>query len=55
MHVKGTVILCLHHYVFLTSSYIFKMLLLAMFWKLTIVLLKLSLWFETAVKQFESS
>ena len=29
------------------SSYIFKMLLLAMFTKLTIVLLESSLWFET--------
>ena len=36
-------------------SYIFKMFLLVTFEKLAIVLLESSLWFETAVKQFETS
>ena len=39
--------------VFLMSSYILKMFLLAMFGKLIIVLLESSFSFETAVKQFE--
>ena len=43
----------LYYYAFLMSSYTFKMFLLAMFVKLTIVLLESSLWFETAVNQFE--
>ena len=38
VHAQGTVMLCLYYYVFVTSSYIFKMFLLAMFGKLTIVL-----------------
>ena len=42
-------------YVFLMSSYILKMLLLAMLGKLVIVLLESSLCFETAVKEFETS
>ena len=50
---QGTVILCLYYYVFLMSSYILKMFLLAMFGKLIIVLLESSLCFEIAVKQFE--
>ena len=53
--VQGTVMLCLYYYVFLMSSYILKMSLLAMFGKLMIVLLELSLCFETAVKQSETS
>ena len=51
--VLAQVMLCLYYYVFLMSSYILKMLLLAMFGKLIIVLLELSVCFETAVKQFE--
>ena len=53
MLAKGTLMLCLYYYVLLMSSYILKMFLLAMFEKLIIVLLELSLCFETAVKQFE--
>ena len=37
------------------SPYILKRFLLAMFGKLKIALLKSSLWFETVVKQFETS
>ena len=55
MLVQGTFMLCLYYYFFLMSSYILKMFLLAMFGKLTIVLLESSLCFETAVKQFETS
>ena len=49
---QGTVIimLCLYYYVFLMSSDILKMILLAMFGKLIIVLLESRLCFETAVK-----
>ena len=50
MHVRNTIKLCIYYYVFLMSSYIFKMFLLAMFGKLTIVLVESSLWFETAMK-----
>ena len=52
---QGTVMLCLYYYVFLMSSYILKMFLLAMFGKLITVLLESSLCFETAVKQFKTS
>ena len=45
----------LYYYVFLMFSYSLKMFLLAMFGKLIIVLLESSLYFETAVKQFETS
>ena len=55
MHAKGTIMLCLYYYVFLMSSYMFKMFLLLMFGKLSIVLLQSNLGFETAVKQFETS
>ena len=55
VQVRSTIMLCLYYYVFLISSYIFKIFLLAMFGKLTIVLLDSSLWFETEVKQFETS
>ena len=51
---QGTVMLCLYYYVFLMSSYILKMFLLAMFGKLIIVLLKSSICFETSVKQFKT-
>ena len=50
---QDAVMLCLYYYVFLMSSYILKMFLLAMFGKLIIVLLESSLCFEIAVKQFE--
>ena len=52
---QGTVMLCLYYYVFLMSSYILKMFLLAMFGKSIIVLLESSLCFETTMKQFEAS
>ena len=54
MHAKGTIMLCLYYYVFLMSSYMFKMFILRMF-ELSIVLLQSNLGFETAVKQFETS
>ena len=44
------ILLCFF-YVFLH----FKMFLLAMFGKLTVLLLESSLWFETTVKHFETS
>ena len=53
--ISRTIMLCLYYYVLLISCYIFKMLLLNMFGKLTIAVLELNLWFETAVKQFEIS
>ena len=55
MLAQGTVIimLCLYYYVFLMSYDILKMILLAMFGKLIIVLIESSLCFDTAVKQFE--
>ena len=55
VHMHGTIMLCLYYYVFLMSSYTFKMFLLALFGKLTIVLLESSLWLEPTVKQFENS
>ena len=54
MHAQGAIMLYLYYHVFLMPSYIFKMFLLDMFGKLTIVLLESSLWFETAVKQSET-
>ena len=54
-HVQSTIMLCLYYDVSLMSFYIFKIFLLTMFGKLTIVLPELSLWFGTAVKQFETS
>ena len=54
MLAKGTIMLCLYYYVFLMSSYMFKMFILRMF-ELSIVLLQSNLGFETAVKQFETS
>ena len=55
MLAKGTIMLCLYYFVFLMSSYMFKMFILRMFGKLSIVLLQSNLGFETAVKQFETS
>ena len=54
MLAKGTIMLCLYYYVFLMSSYMFKMFILRMF-ELSIVLLQSNLGFETAVKKFETS
>ena len=44
MWAQGVSMLCLYYFVFLMSSHIFKMFLLAMLGKVTIVLLELSLW-----------
>ena len=55
VHAQAIIMLCLYYYVFLMSSYILKKFLLVMFEKLTIVLLESSLWFEAAVKHFETS
>ena len=49
VHAQGIIMLCLYYYVFVMSNYIFKMFLLAMFWKLAIVFLESSVWFETAM------
>ena len=49
VHAEGTIMLCPYYYVFVISSYIFKMFLLAMFGKLAIVFLESSVWFKTAM------
>ena len=49
VHAQDTIMLCLYYYVFMMSYYSFKMFLLAMFGKLAIVFLELSVWFKTAM------